>query len=80
MLFLVCSKYEGSQLGVTWSNLTDGDFPFGLSLLILLLDIFIYTALAWYLDQVRDSIYIYTYIYICIYIDHSRFLAAGLLH
>eukprot|EP00965_Chrysotila_dentata_P211129 6186300-Pleurochrysis_carterae.AAC.2 len=50
------SKYEGSQQGITWSNLTEGDFPFSATLFFLALDTALYTALAWYLDQVHSRL------------------------
>ena len=46
------SMYEGSQQGVTWATMWEGEWPVGSALLMLALDIILYTGLAWYLDQV----------------------------
>ena len=49
------SMYEGSQQGITWATMWEGDWPFGASLVMLAIDIGLYVGLAWYLDQVVPS-------------------------
>ena len=51
------SKYEGSQQGVTWANISDGPFPMSATLGLLAFDVVFYAGLAWYLDQVVPSEY-----------------------
>ena len=51
------SQYEGSQQGISWATMHEGDFSFASSLGYLFFDIFFWLALAWYFDQVVPSEY-----------------------
>ena len=46
------SMYEGSEQGVSWATMWEGEWPVGSAMLMLGLDIVLYVALAWYFDQV----------------------------
>ena len=52
-----CAQYEGSQQGITWGTMGEGEFSFATSLTMLLVDIVGYLFLGWYLDQVIPSEY-----------------------
>eukprot|EP00002_Diphylleia_rotans_P010817 TRINITY_DN2139_c0_g1_i4.p1 TRINITY_DN2139_c0_g1~~TRINITY_DN2139_c0_g1_i4.p1 ORF type:complete len:1384 (+),score=248.88 TRINITY_DN2139_c0_g1_i4:167-4318(+) len=51
------ADYEEAQEGITSSNMYDGDFNFASVLTMLLIDIGIYSFMAWYLDQVLPREY-----------------------
>ncbi|MEW5297039.1 MAG: hypothetical protein WDW36_000274 [Sanguina aurantia] len=51
------AKYEDSGSGLQWIHLWADPYPFGGTMLMLVLDAFIYLALAWYLDKVVSSGY-----------------------
>jgi ATP-binding cassette subfamily A (ABC1) protein 3 len=51
------SLYEGAEQAVTMQNLFEGEFSYGSSLVLLAFDIVLWSALAWYLDQVVPSEY-----------------------
>eukprot|EP00899_Mesostigma_viride_P015099 jgi/Mesvir1/23590/Mv18280-RA.1 len=51
------AQYEGANLGVTWGNLNESEFPLAKIMWLLFLDIIFYTALTCYLDKVLPSEY-----------------------
>ena len=51
---IIC-LYEGAEQGVDFSNARDGEFSFASTLVMLAFDTILYSALAWYLDQVVPS-------------------------
>ena len=51
---IIC-LYEGAEQGVDFSNARDGAFSFASALVMLAFDTILYSALAWYLDQVVPS-------------------------
>ncbi|KAL1503435.1 hypothetical protein AB1Y20_011923 [Prymnesium parvum] len=51
------TQYEGSQQGITWSTVHEGEFPLSASLAFLFFDIILWLCLAWYFDQVVPSEY-----------------------
>ncbi|CAM6001577.1 unnamed protein product [Sphagnum balticum] len=47
--------YEGAGFGMTWSNILEDKFSMAFILALLLIDICLYAALAWYLEQILPS-------------------------
>lgn len=45
---------QDSGSGLQWIHIWADPYPFGGTMLMLVLDAFIYLALAWYLDKVRS--------------------------
>jgi ATP-binding cassette subfamily A (ABC1) protein 3 len=48
----IISTYEYGGVGIQYNNIWKGDFNFGIVLLMLWLDFYVYGALAWYLDKI----------------------------
>ena len=42
------SRYEGSQQGITWSSISEGEFSLAASLGMLAFDVVFYLLIAWY--------------------------------
>jgi ABC-type multidrug transport system fused ATPase/permease subunit len=51
------STYESVGVGIQSYNLFEGKFNFGICLLMMFLDFFVYGFLAWYLDQILPQEY-----------------------
>ncbi|KAL1529554.1 hypothetical protein AB1Y20_000498 [Prymnesium parvum] len=49
------AQLEDGNSGVTWSNLSEGSFPFSATLLLQTLDILLWLCLAWYFEQLLPA-------------------------
>jgi len=50
------AEFEGAGFGLSWNNLYVGQFSFGYCMFLLVVDFFLYGALAWYFDKVLPGI------------------------
>eukprot|EP00898_Chlorokybus_atmophyticus_P008904 jgi/Chlat1/9014/Chrsp94S08294 len=51
------AQYEGADIGLTWRDIGETEFPLAWIMALMLFDTFLYAALAWYLDKVLPSEY-----------------------
>ena len=46
------AEFEGAGFGLSWDNLAEGEFSFGVCMFMMIVDFWLYGFLAWYLDKV----------------------------